>query len=567
MTALIQARDLGYSLGGKLLFENLNFTVNQGERIGLVGHNGAGKTSLLKLLAADTQPDLGGISRRRGLRVATVEQFVPQALLDESLRSCVLELLPVNERLDYRADAVLQALGFEDAQLSAPLRRLSGGQQNLALLARAQVLEPDVLLMDEPGNHMDVSALTALRRYLQEMRNMTYVLISHDRDLLDDCCTHTVFLRDRTTYTFSLPYTEARRALEQADEQAAHRQQAEEKEISRIRKSAKRLAVWGKTYDNEDLARKAKSMARRADKLEAEKTFVSRGSGLELSLNSSTMRSKQVVALEDFVVRALDDERVLARCDYLVVRPGDRIALLGANGAGKSTTIKRMLSDDAGEAVRLNPNVKIGYVDQGLDAFQTDLSRQAWLAERTQAGEGEIKKVLLQAGVAYRDFSQRVTTLSGGEKARMMFMALRLEQPNFMILDEPTNHIDLESREELETELQASGATLLITSHDRRFLQTVCDRFWVIEGGRLEEVDTLDQYYAKVGWSQGAHADSKPSRSDTLITDEESVLGRIEELEGLLQSDLQRKKKFQKPQKQAEWRAELERLWSHPSLK
>ena len=311
MTALIQAKDLGYSLGTKHLFENLSVSINQGDRIGLVGHNGAGKTSLLNLLAGKAAPDAGEVICKRGLRIAFVEQFVPEALRSCSLREAVLRVLPEEERLEYRADTILGALGFNASQLEIPIERLSGGQQNIALLARAQILEPDVLLMDEPSNHMDVTALAALRQFLNGSRNTTYMMISHDRDLLDDCCTRTVFLRDQTTYAFDLPYAQAKLALQEQDEQAAHRRQVEEKEIDRIRKSAKRLAQWGRDYDNEDLARKAKTMALRADKLEAAKTEVTAGSGLTLSLDTEALRSKTVLTLEDLTVKARDDQRVL----------------------------------------------------------------------------------------------------------------------------------------------------------------------------------------------------------------------------------------------------------------
>ena len=568
MTTYIQAKDLGYTLGTKRLFENLNLTVNQGDRIGLVGHNGVGKTSLLNLLAEKTQPDAGMVTTRRGLRVATVEQFLPEVLRSLDLRAAVLEVLPEDERLPYRAETILTDLGFSDSQLTMPVERLSGGQQNIALLARAQILEPDMLLMDEPGNHMDVSALAALHRYLNEQGNLTYMMISHDRDLLQDCCTHTVFVRDLTTYSFALPYGQAREALRQQDEQADRRLQVEEKEIDRIRTSAKRLAQWGRVYDNEDLARKAKTMQLRAEKLEADKTFVTQGSGLKLSLGAGAMRSKRAVALENLEVRTPDDKRCLLTCDYLIAHPGDRIALLGVNGVGKSTTIRRILAAsetaaDQDESVRFNPNVVVGYVDQELNAFTQALGRFDWLSQRVKVGEPEIKSVLLHAGVAYKDFDQPVNTLSGGEKVRMMFMALQLRAPNFIVLDEPTNHIDLESREELEAEIKASGATFLITSHDRRFLAQVCNRFWLIHEGRLSEVDSLDDYYQRVlNWLPSTKTSASTGAALEEFHSEESLLTSIEVLEKLLADDRARKPKFQKPHKQVEWQEQIRLLWA-----
>lgn len=570
MSALLQAKNLTFNLGSKPLFNDLSLTINKGDRIGLVGHNGAGKTSLLRLLNGHLTPDDGEILRRRSLTLATMEQFIPAELQALTLRDAVLDALPREDRLDYRADAILDALGFEPRQMQQSVERLSGGQQNIALFARAQIVEPDLILMDEPGNHMDVDALSALRSYLAQQRQLTFVMISHDRDLLEDCCRRTVFIRDQRTYSFDLPYLAAKTALAEQDEQAARRLATEEKEIERVRKSAKRLAQWGKVYDNEDLARKAKNMERRAQKLEDDKTFVSAGSGLALALSSTDMRSKTVFTLEEHTVSALDDGRPLVHCEYLVAKPGDRIALLGRNGVGKSTTIKSLLDADD-TTVRMNPNVVIGYVDQDLAAFDTDKGRYDWLAARVNVPESQIKQTLLQAGINYADFAQPVNTLSGGEKARMMFMTLRLHEPNLIILDEPTNHIDLDSREQLESELQRSGATVLITSHDRRFLEASCNRFWVINNGKLTEFPSLDAYYEQVlAWDNGTSSPANNTAHVSTATihkqDLDTVLARIDELEHLLQADRERKPKFQKPDKQAIWTTELDTLWQQVEL-
>lgn len=577
MSLLLQAKNISLTQGTKPLFHELNLSIAKGNRIGLVGHNGAGKTSLLRILCGQQQPDDGEMVYQRGLQIGLVEQFVTPALYDTALIDTAIDAIPEDERdvQHYRAETLLTDLGFSAADCAAPLRRLSGGQQNLALLVRAQLRDPDVLLMDEPGNHMDISALAHLRKYLLDGRDMTFMMISHDRELLDDCCQQTVFLRDMQTYKFDLPYSSARQELDLQDEQAAHRLQSEEKEITRIRKSAKRLADWGKTYDNEDLARKAKTMAARADKLEQNKTEISKGSGLDLALNSGDLRSKTVVTLENLKVSAEDDGRPLASCEYLVLKPGDRVAMLGINGAGKSTSIRRLLSAYAREAeipsddtVRYNPNVVLSYFDQELNGFENTAGRFDWLRKRVNLPDADVRNLLLHAGVAYEDFGQSVKTLSGGEKARLMFMLLALERPNFMILDEPTNHIDLESREQLEHQLNNSDAAMLVTSHDRLFLQHVCTRWWVIDGGVLQELPSLDACYERLTAASSADA-ARPSSTgksvqdvQTYSGDDDIALERIAELEALLQADLGRKPKFQKPQRQAEWQAELDQLWT-----
>ncbi|MEM1231023.1 MAG: ABC-F family ATP-binding cassette domain-containing protein [Pseudomonadota bacterium] len=574
---LINAHQITLSRGSKPLFRDLSLTINPQDRIALVGHNGCGKSSLLRLLAGEQSPDDGELTWQRGLRIGTMEQFLPEALRGCTARDAVLQQLPAEERAGsaYRADALLGQLGIPERQFVATVDALSGGQQNLVLFARARVLEPELLLMDEPGNHMDESALAALRGYLQQTRDLTFLMVSHDRDLLDACCSRTVFLRDQRSYSFDLPYTPARAALETQDEQAAALRGAQEKEIRRIRASARRLAQWGRTFDNEDLARKAKTMDRRADKLDASKTEVTEGNPLTLSLDAQGLRSRTVVTVEDLTVHARDDNRVLLRCEHLVIAPGDRVALLGANGTGKSTTIARLLAGHGADeaTVRFNPNVTLGYFDQELAGFEEPTARDAWLRARYQGADQDVTQTLLGAGVAYADQQQPVNSLSGGERARMVFMLLALVRPNLMVLDEPTNHIDLESREQLETQLIDSGATLVITSHDRRFLSRVCNRYLAIIDQRLVELHDLERYYA--GLVPGSTpTGGKPrgvSASVTTVADagcaddadgEEALLARIETLETLLRDDLARKPKFQKPQRQARWREELSTLWA-----
>ena len=568
MGAILQLRNLVFSQQSKLLFDHLNLTVNDGDRIGLAGHNGSGKSTLFSLIARQLEPDEGEIVYPGGLQIGLVEQFLPDRLRDESLESAVLAALTDEfpESQLYRVQALLGDLGFAPQQQALPVGKLSGGQQNLALLARAMIAEPDLLLLDEPSNHMDVSALAHLKHYLLNQRGISLLLISHDRDLLDSCCTRTCFLRDQTILNFDQPYEQARLALEEHDEQAARRRRDEEKELSRVRDSAKQLAQWGKTFDNEKLSRKAISMQRRAQKMEQNLTAVTRGSGLDLGFDGAHLNSKTVLTLEALGVDTPDGSRRLLSCDFLVARPGDRIALLGENGSGKTTTLERIMAEQRAPemaAIRFNPNVNPVYYDQELRQFDESAGRFDWLRKRSDASDDAIKRALIQSGVAYRDFGQAVRHLSGGEKARLMFLLIRLRKPNLMILDEPTNHIDLEGREQLEAQIIESGTTLIVTSHDRRFLENVANRFWLIRNGALLEVQSLDAFYR--GLETDAHRALTQMAASGAPTDppnqEEAILLRIDELESLLQADRARKPKFQKPARQREWQEELDRLW------
>ncbi|TXR52127.1 ABC-F family ATP-binding cassette domain-containing protein [Reinekea thalattae] len=586
--SLINVLNISFQAGTKKLFDNLSFSIEPGDRIGLVGHNGCGKSSLLSLLLNRQTPDDGRIQIQRGLKVGSVEQFVPEGLAELTMLDSLLDTIEFDERLSrkYEAETLLYSLGFSNDQFKQKMAELSGGQKSLILFARAIIKEPELILLDEPGNHMDVSAMNALKQFLSQPQVPAFLMISHDRDLLDSVTNRTLWLRDERCYSFALPYSLARLALADQDEAAAKTRASEEKQIDKLKVSAKRLATWGKVYDNEDLARKAKTMEKRVDKLEANKTFISQGTGLSLSVDTELLRSKQLFTFENERITA-PDGRLLYAIDELVFRPGDRIALLGINGSGKSSCIKSLLANsekDIGQqtTTRFNPNVRIGYFDQELELFDQPISIFDWLLEHSHAQADDITQTLIHWGFAYRDHSRLVNRLSGGERARLVLLGFQLEQPNLLIMDEPTNHIDLQGKEQLEQELMADGLSLLLTSHDKLFIERVATRYWLIEAGQLKEIHDLNDFYRSLDTTIHDSLNNHPNRDTSIdsvarprnnnsstsvagedtgsTTNEELLLERVYQLETLLTEDKARKKKFQKPKKQQQWQNELEEL-------
>lgn len=598
MSVLLSCRNLSHTAGTKTLFRDLSLSVSRGDKIGLNGHNGCGKSTLLKILAGGAHPDGiavddGEISRRQGLRLAMVEQFLPAAEKALSLHDSVLARIPEAERdtEGYRAALTLSSLGFSEDQQALQAGDLSGGQLNRLMLARVLVSEPDLLLLDEPSNHMDLATLAMLERYLAEEIPCAFVLVSHDRALLDAVSNRTIILRDEQAYAFDLPYSAARAALTEMDIAAAAARADEEKKIEKLRASAKRLAIWGKVYDNEKLARKAKSMEKRVARLEQEKTFVSRGSGLSLSLDSRETRSNRMLRIADTVIHPPGVPDVsLFRIEELIIRPGDRLALLGFNGCGKTSLLTMIVNayrrereqEAPTEAFACSPQAELGYYDQELNevAGEGGQTMLEFLRAHSEVQEAALRNGLINAGFAYQDHERRVSVLSGGERARLMFLTLKLKRPNFLIMDEPTNHIDIDGREELEAQLAESDATLLMTSHDRRFIDNVANRFVLVRDGRLGEISDPDEFYRlaadgeveRPGRSTTAEAAplaarSKAGAAESAVEgaadpadDDERLLERILELEALLEADRARKPKFQKPKLQAAWAQELAEL-------
>jgi len=571
--SLISVQSLSFQAGTKPLFDGLTFHLGDGDRVGLVGHNGSGKSTLLRLLTGELQPDGGRIVRQRGLRIGLVEQFLPAALEEVAALDAVIDSLDADRRLveAWRAESLLDALGFSESVQRSPLLRLSGGQKNLVLLARAIVREPELLLLDEPGNHMDSTAMFHLKRYLTEGDVPAFLMISHDRDLLDATTRRTLWLRDLKAYAFARPYSQARIALEEQDEAALRARAAEEKEIARLKASAQRLLTWGRIHDNEKFVRRAKSMEKRIDHLESEVTFVSGGSGLALSVDAEWLQVRQVFILDHAEIET-PDGRSLFGVEELIFRPGDRVALLGANGSGKSSLIRTMLAASALDPgrqshIRFNPNVRIGYFDQELSDFAADEGTYAWVRNRVDRSEETIKRTLIHWGFPWNERDRSVGVLSGGERARLMLLTFQLNQPNLLIMDEPTNHIDLQGKEELEADLVQPGLSLLFTSHDQRFIETVATRFWWIHRGKLIEIPDAAPYFAAIGGAAEYSSVSPPEADVGEVValpaashNEEALLERLVELERLLDEDRRRPMRFQKPERQRQWEQELDRL-------
>ena len=573
MSTLLQARGVTHHVGERTLFSNLEFTVSVGARIGLVGHNGCGKSTLLDFLAGGRAPDAGEIIVRRGLTIGRVEQFLPEQAMRSSAVDAVLHGLRDPTDQHWRAEALLEALGIEAPTFEVLAGDLSGGQQNRLMFARAVIAEPDLLLLDEPTNHLDLATMRVFESFLNAYRG-AFVLVSHDRAFLDAVTAETWFLRDERLRCFDLAFSAARSALADADDAARRSREAEDRKIDAIRASAKRLAIWGRDFDNEKFARRAKNMEKRADRLEAERTFLTEGSPLNLDLDVSVVRSKEVVRVENLrVTPGSAPDHVLFEVDLLLLRPGERVALLGANGVGKSTFIRRLIDVYRGmeaSEIRVSPQVRLGYYDQELDEAASGATLADFVIQRVDVGDELVRRRLINAGFPYRDHDKRLSNMSGGERARALFVVLSLQAPNFLILDEPTNHIDIDGKEQLEAQLLESGAAVLITSHDRRFLDTVAQRYLLIRDKRLVEVTDPTAFYdapvaaaktardGQSGPTDAPHARTAASRPGG--SDDEALV-RIVELERLLAADLSRKPKFQKPDLQSRWRAELDRLY------
>ena len=502
--SLLSAEKLGFAYGARTIFSDLDFAIGEGDRVGLIGPNGCGKSTLLRVLAGREEIDGGRLGQRRGLHIAYVDQILPADKENLTARAAVAEGMPVADRaiFAYKVDAALAAFGFSEAQMEQPLRELSGGWRRLVLIARAAVGEPDLLLLDEPTNHLDLAKILRLEAWMRDELACPFIVVSHDRTLLDRTTERTLILRDGAIHSFDHPCSRARELLTERDIAAARARAAEEDEVRRLEVAAKRLATWGKVFDNEKFSRRAKSMEKRIDRLRGEMTVVAKQDKRDLRLSDDEARANILLRCQNLAIAA-PDGRKLFSLDRLNLARGDRIAILGRNASGKSTLLRHVVAEAAAKREQLaatatvyfSPQAKPGYFDQELSRLPAEIGLFSFFQRRFDLNDQAVRRELARAGFPVIEQDRSIGDLSGGERARLLFLLLKLEQPNLLILDEPTNHLDIEGRDRLEEEILSKDLTAILISHDRRLVAAVANRFFAIERGRLREVESPEPFY------------------------------------------------------------------------
>ncbi|MGE0424310.1 MAG: ABC-F family ATP-binding cassette domain-containing protein [Reyranellaceae bacterium] len=476
------------------LFRDLTFVVGEADRVGLVAGNGAGKTTLLRCLAGVAEPMSGEIVRSRGLRVGIVEQDVPATWLDLTLEEVVRRGLPAatRESESWRVDLVLDEFDTPQDMRERPMRALSGGWQRLALIARAWVAEPDALLLDEPTNHLDLEKIAMLENWLVDLqRRVPMVIASHDRRFLDTCTNRTLFLRPEISRSYAHPFTRARRLLAEDDAAQEAKFAKDAREADRLRRSAGELKNIGINSLSDAAQKKAAQIYRRAEALERTLRPAHVEKAGDIRLANRGTHARVMLALDDVAVRT-PDGRALFSTGKLNILQGDRLVVLGRNGVGKSRFVallrQAIAAPDGIAGIRVSPTLVPGYVDQAMSHLPDDRTPLAFIAETFRPGDQRATALLAGAGFPLDRQRRPIATLSPGQKARLGLLALRLGNPNFYLMDEPTNHVDIAGQERLEQEILAHEATCVLVSHDRHFVATIGTRFLLVDKGRATEV-------------------------------------------------------------------------------
>jgi ATP-binding cassette, subfamily F, member 3 len=523
---MITLRNLTLRRGTKVVLNQANLTLNPGEKIGLVGRNGAGKSSLFALLTHKLQADAGDVDYPVRWRLAEVVQTMPET--DDGATDYVLQgdtrlmeaeaALASAETADDghamaeahhelaeagvfdarpRAQTLLMGLGFRLEQLDAPVNSFSGGWRMRLQLARALMCPADLMLLDEPTNHLDLDALVWLEAWLQRYEG-TMIVISHDREFLDAITRVTVHLDEAqlTRYTGNYSAFEEMRAIRLEQAQAAFGKQQER--IAHLQKFIDRFKAKASK------ARQAQSRVKALERMERLAPVLT-ASDFSFEFREPLTLPNPMLSFDDVSCgyRSDEGETTIVRGIRRSVLAGQRIGILGANGQGKSTLVKtvaRMQPPLAGHIVE-GKGLVIGYfAQQELDVLRLDegpLAHMVRLAKDIgpMAREQELRDFLGNFRFVGEMVHQAVGSLSGGEKARLVLAMLVWQRPNLLLLDEPTNHLDLQTREALSMALNEYEGTVMLVSHDRALLREVCDEFWLVADGGVQPFDgDLDDY-------------------------------------------------------------------------
>ena len=510
--------------GFKQILDEVSFEIKTGESVAIVGRNGAGKTTLFKLMTSEEVPDKGSVSIRKGATVGYLEQ-IPEQLEVDVLTEDVLvasfanvtELAHKLNKLEAKMaqilkpdeldivmktyarlqDQFISIDGYEKHEqfnyivsmfelkdlLDRPFNLLSGGQKTRVKLASTLLLQPDILLLDEPTNHLDIKTLEWLESFLLKYKQ-TIVIISHDRYFLDRITTKTIILERGKCQIFNGNYSYSLKEQERLLLLEFEHYKTQQKKIEAMKASIKRYRQWGHEGDNEKFFRKAKELEKRLEKMEKlDKPQLEKA---KIPIHFEGRRTGEDVLIVENFNLTLSDHQLFKNAE-MQIYVKEKVCLMGDNGTGKSSFIYAMMGNLTGFTgkIRLNPSVKMGYIPQEI-RFDDDKSTLInEFRKEYSCTEGEARNILAKYSFFKDDVFKRVSSLSGGEKVLLKLAILIQNEVNFLVLDEPTNHIDIETKEMLEEALLSFKQTLLFISHDRYFINKIANKIVCIENNQF----------------------------------------------------------------------------------
>ncbi|QSP94704.1 ABC-F family ATPase [Marinobacter salinisoli] len=527
---MISTANITMQFGARPLFENVSAKFGNGNRYGLIGANGCGKSTLMKILGGDLEPSAGQVMLEPNSRLGKLrqDQFAYEnfTVIDTVImgheelwrvkneRDRIYSLAEMSEEdgmavadlevqfaemdgytAESRAGELLLGLDIPLEEHDGPMSALAPGWKLRVLLAQALFSDPDVLLLDEPTNHLDINTIRWLENILVS-RNSTMIIISHDRHFLNSVCTHMADLDYGELRLFPGNYDEYMTAATQARERMLADNAKKKAQIAELQQFVSRFSA------NASKAKQATSRARQIDKIQLEEVKPSSRVSPFIRFEQGKKLHRQAVTLKD-LTKGFDGETLFNKLN-LQIEAGERVAIIGPNGIGKTTLLQCMAGayePDGGE-VKWTDSAEVGYFNQDHTAdFAADDTLTDWMAQWTKGGEQLVRGTLGRMLFSGDDIGKSVQVLSGGEQGRMLFGKLILQKPNVLLMDEPTNHLDMESIEALNLALENYPGTLIFVSHDREFVSSLATRIIELSADGVTDFSgSYDDYLRSQGY-------------------------------------------------------------------
>lgn len=535
---VLSCNNLYKSFGIDSILENICFTVNEGDKVGIIGVNGTGKTTLMKIISGEYGYDQGDIYTSKDCEIGYLEQntnfysnntileevlevFKPLIDMENYLReleikiseegsksnssileklmndySHTLELFASKNGYGYKSEAkgVLKGLGFKDEDMDKPISILSGGEKTRVLLGKLLLKKPTLLLLDEPTNHLDSQAIEWLEFFLKQYKG-TVILISHDRYFLDQVVGRIFEVHNKKLKSYNGNYTNYLELSKIEKEIELKKYEDQQKDIKKQEESIERL----KAYGREKHLKRARSKEKALDKIDVLDKPEAYRKKAKIQFHPSIASGNDVLHVND-VSMGYDDRTLFKGVNFDIYR-GEKVALIGPNGIGKSTLFKMIMNEltPLNGDIKVGTNVNVAYFHQEQKTLNLNntIIDEIW-DTNDRLTQTEIRNMLGSLLFEDEDVFKKISTLSGGERARIAILKLILSKANFLLLDEPTNHLDIDSKEVLEEALENYTGTIFTISHDRYFLNTVVDKILVLgEDGITEYLGNYDYYIDK----------------------------------------------------------------------
>ena len=523
-------QNVSKSFGANKIFENISFEIKTKEKIGLIGPNGVGKSTLLKILMGKEDHE-GMVMFRKGVSPGYLEQipdyssaFTGKDVLElafakihaaakrmEELAHLMAEQHSDDIMAEYsqllmeyelmggydteeKQSKVVEGLKIDDNMLKTSFDSLSGGEKTKIILGKILLEEPPLLLLDEPSNHLDLSTMEWLEQYIDQYSGAV-VIVSHDRYFLDKAVTKIIEMTPKGAYVFHGSYSYFAEEKKRRYDLAMKEYTANQKEIKRVEEQIKRYRIWGAMRDSEKMYAQAKQLERKLEKMDKVEKPVYENQKLKLKARETKRSGKEVLTGVN-LSKSFGENLLFSAMDFRAYYR-DSIGILGDNGSGKTTLLRiltKELEPDEGN-VKYGSNIIIGYISQHIDFEETQKNIMEYFQYKYNITNSDARRELAKVLFTGDDVFKKIDVLSGGEKSRLRLCSLMYEKVNLMILDEPTNHLDIESREILEDILKEYDGTIVFVSHDRYFIAKIAKQINVLENKKMKVYRGDYEYY------------------------------------------------------------------------